>query len=588
MVANAQVIADVANMLGNATLSSEYNGYANNLEKAIYTHLWDPAQKFFVDVIRPNNSDLSPIKGREEVGFYPFRFGIGLESKYSNPAIEQLFEPEGFFTAYGPPTLELRNKYFTATKPTDYCCFWQGQSWPFSTAHTLKALADVVRSGNSNVTAEQYYEYLSIYATTQHKDGVPYVAESHYPENSSWSADSFNHSEHYQHSTNNNNVITGLLGFIPRADDYVQIDPIVPKNWTYFALENVPYHGHLITVLYDKNGDRYNSGKGLSIWCDGTKIHHGKKKRALVHLPGNDAQQPNSDSPAPDPIEVNIAANPNGLAGIGAWPRASATYTYSLDDPYKAIDGVLFYDSEPDNRWTDYNGPNNNDTLTIKLSRPRTIKGVVLAIYQDSDRSPAGDVACPSAVEITDGNGKTLANLTDFASQCLPNDKNIIPFHHKAKTDTININFHRQLPYYVGVCEVEIWVPANTGPMYYAVDALAHTDTNVTFDQASSITPNGAVLAPYSSSSEVDFSGIYSKNGGSVTMRLSYKNNGTNPVSVGVEVNQMPVGNFTLQRTEGQGYEGASLDNVQLLKGTNFVTFFGGGDRIFFDGLGIS
>ena len=108
--------------------------------------------------------------------------GIGLSSTYANPAIHTLFDPSGFLTEFGPPTLETRNQYFTATRPTTYCCYWQGQSWPFSTAHTLKALASVVRSGKSNVTAEQFYQYLSIYATTQHKNGMPYVAESHYPE----------------------------------------------------------------------------------------------------------------------------------------------------------------------------------------------------------------------------------------------------------------------------------------------------------------------------------------------------------------------------------------------------------------------
>ena len=85
MVANARAISDVAKTLRNTTVASEYAQHASTLEKAIYTHLWDPKQQFFADVIRPNNSDLSPLHGREEVGFYPFRFGIGLAAKYSDP-----------------------------------------------------------------------------------------------------------------------------------------------------------------------------------------------------------------------------------------------------------------------------------------------------------------------------------------------------------------------------------------------------------------------------------------------------------------------------------------------------------------------
>jgi hypothetical protein len=143
-------------------------------------------------------------------------------------------------------------------------------------------------------------------------------------------------------------LITGLIGLIPRADDTLEVSPIVPSEWTYFALENVPYHGFLITILYDKDGSRYNAGAGLSLYANGKKIYHGKKVgRVTAQLPGNHAQQPDSSSKAPMPVNVNVAANPYGL---GLWPRASATYTWIYDDPYKAIDGVLFYDSEPDNR----------------------------------------------------------------------------------------------------------------------------------------------------------------------------------------------------------------------------------------------
>jgi hypothetical protein len=285
MVANARAAVEAANMIGNSSLASEFTEYADNIQKALYAHLWDTKQQFFIDVIRPNNPDLSPIQGREEVRFYPFRFGVGTDPKYINPSISQLFDSEGFLTQYGPPTLEVRNQYYTAEKPSDCCCFWQGQSWTFSTAHTLKSLGAMYRTGNANITAEQFYQLLSIFATTQHKNGTPYVAESHYPERDAWSADSFNHSEHYMHSTNNDIVITELLGFMPHSDNTVEFDPIIPSNWTYFALKNLPYHGHLISVLYDKDGSRYNQCTGLSIFSDGEKIYNGngpKWKGAII------------------------------------------------------------------------------------------------------------------------------------------------------------------------------------------------------------------------------------------------------------------------------------------------------------------
>jgi hypothetical protein len=198
MVANAHGISSVATQARDSTTASKFSNIADELERSIYTHLWDPVQNFFVDVIRPNNPDLTKVQGREEVGLFPFRFGVGLDAQYANTSVQQLFDPQGLFATYGPTTLEIRNQYFAGTKPGGACCYWNGQSWPFSTSHVLKSLASVYRSGISSLTADQFVQYMDIYATTQHKNGVPYVAESHYPFLDQWSADSSNHSEHYQ------------------------------------------------------------------------------------------------------------------------------------------------------------------------------------------------------------------------------------------------------------------------------------------------------------------------------------------------------------------------------------------------------
>jgi hypothetical protein len=180
---------------------------------------------------------------------------------------------------------------------------------------------------------------LSIYATTQQKDGAPYVAESHYPFMNSWSADSSNHSEHYDHSTNNDDVINGLLGIVPQSNDTLLVSPIIPSNWTYFAIENVAYHGHLVTVLYDAEGTRYNCGASFCVFADGDSIVKKNVTYPIHELISLEVASTTSEIP------VNIAANPNGL---GYYPLANASYTYSLDNPYKAIDGALFYDNIPD------------------------------------------------------------------------------------------------------------------------------------------------------------------------------------------------------------------------------------------------
>ena len=74
-----------------------------------------------MDVIRPNNPNLTRLTGREQVGLFPYRFAIGLNESYAQPAVDSMFDPNGFLAAYGPTTLEIRNEWFMATKPDSYC-----------------------------------------------------------------------------------------------------------------------------------------------------------------------------------------------------------------------------------------------------------------------------------------------------------------------------------------------------------------------------------------------------------------------------------------------------------------------------------
>jgi hypothetical protein len=76
MVANARAIVQVADQAGDFATATTFLDIANQLEQSIYDHLWDPTQNFFVDVILPNNPNLTKVMGREEVGMFPYRFGI--------------------------------------------------------------------------------------------------------------------------------------------------------------------------------------------------------------------------------------------------------------------------------------------------------------------------------------------------------------------------------------------------------------------------------------------------------------------------------------------------------------------------------
>lgn len=77
----------------------------------------------------------------------------------------------------------------------------------------------------------------------------------------------------YNHSTFCDLVITGLVGLRPRADQVVEVNPLLPEEaMDYFCLDNVRYHGRLMTILYDKTGEHYGRGRGLHVFANGRHI----------------------------------------------------------------------------------------------------------------------------------------------------------------------------------------------------------------------------------------------------------------------------------------------------------------------------
>ena len=82
-------------------------------------------------------------------------------------------------------------------------------------------------------------------------------------------------------------VISGLVGLRPRPDDFVVVQPLVPEDgWDWFKLENVKYHGHILTIQWDRDGKKYGKGKGLQVFADGKLLAKSDKLgRLQAELP---------------------------------------------------------------------------------------------------------------------------------------------------------------------------------------------------------------------------------------------------------------------------------------------------------------
>ena len=88
----------------------------------------------------------------------------------------------------------------------------------------------------------------------------------------------------YNHSTYCDLLISGLVGIRPQSESALVIHPLIPAHaWDWFCLDGVSYQGHVLTVLYDRTGTRYQQGQGFIILVDGKVKWHSKDMQE-VHL----------------------------------------------------------------------------------------------------------------------------------------------------------------------------------------------------------------------------------------------------------------------------------------------------------------
>ncbi|MEI6809824.1 MAG: glycosyl hydrolase family 65 protein, partial [bacterium] len=264
MFGDMRAIAAIAVLAGDKATAELYDGKADALKARIGKDLWDREKRFFV---QRRGSDGKFISGREEIGFFPWAFHVPEDKPEYAEAWRQLTDPQGFKAKYGPTTLERRSPYFL--RPFKHGCLWNGPSWPYSTSLTLAALANLLNDYRQNVlTVDDYVALLRTYAVTQRDpDGKPMVREDHHPDENRWLAKGAD----YNHSRYCDLVITGLAGLRPRADNTLEVNPLVPAGWDYFCLDGVLYHGRAVTIFYDRTGNRYHRGVGLRILVDGVE-----------------------------------------------------------------------------------------------------------------------------------------------------------------------------------------------------------------------------------------------------------------------------------------------------------------------------
>jgi predicted GH43/DUF377 family glycosyl hydrolase len=368
MYGDAVAIAQMADRFGQPAVADRFRAKAAEIRRLTQEKLWDPAARFFKVLPRGDHARLSDV--REEHGYTPWYFNLPDADK--SVAWAQVMDPQGFYAPYGPTTAEQRHPKF-AVSYAGHECQWNGPSWPFATAITLSGMANLLNQYQQNVVQrEDYFNLLKIYTASHRRkldDGrvVPWIDENLNPTNGDWLSrtrlkfwkngawDAGKGGEErgkdYNHSTYCDLVISGLIGLRPRADETVEVNPLVPEGtWEYFCLDRIRYHGHGLTILYDKTGERYQRGTGLRVFADGREIARAETlTRVTAPLPA---------APAPETMAgwTKYAGNPVMGGKYGTCFDISVMregQTYRMWLSWRPMQSVALVESQDGIHWSE-------------------------------------------------------------------------------------------------------------------------------------------------------------------------------------------------------------------------------------------
>jgi hypothetical protein len=297
MFGDAKAIAAMARDAGDSGAQREFEAKAGAMRRLIEANLWSAKDRFYEVMspakdsgIRAQKKFIDPgttmkLAGvRELIGYTPWLFDEPPADHAD--AWGQIFDPQGFAGKYGPTTAERRSPRFNF--PSSDQCTWNGPSWPFATTQTLLAMANLLddEPAQRYVDSQDYYRLFSEYVLSQHLrlangDVIPWIDEDLNADTGEWIAKDILIQKHkqvgrgnyYNHSGFAAPLLTGLIGLRPSETDQIVIRPLLPEgSWPYFAVDALPYHGHLLTILYDRSGSRYGRGRGLTLMVDGKRV----------------------------------------------------------------------------------------------------------------------------------------------------------------------------------------------------------------------------------------------------------------------------------------------------------------------------
>lgn len=276
MYGNAKALSNMGLLAGNEGIAMKYALKADTLKQLVEGKLWNERHQFFETMRTDSSANV-----REAIGYIPWYFNLP-DARKHDVAWKEVMDEKGFLAPYGMTTAERRHPEFRTRGVGK--CEWDGAIWPFASAQTLTAMANFMNNYPQTVLTDSvYFRQMELYVESQYHRGRPYIGEYLDEVTGYWLKGDQERSRYYNHSTFNDLVITGLVGLRPRTDNTVEVNPLIPEDkWNWFCLDNVLYHGHNISIVWDKDGSRYHAGKGLRVYVNGKLVGQSDRLQRLI------------------------------------------------------------------------------------------------------------------------------------------------------------------------------------------------------------------------------------------------------------------------------------------------------------------
>ncbi len=272
--ANAAAVAELAQRVGNEALAREFSTLAGHIRDAVVSKLWDPQTGFFYPQ-RAEDDKRIPI--RELHGFFPFTMRLAPDREPYLGALRKFIDPQEFWSRF-PPVITSMVHY---------------RQWNWKMDGLTRNIAPhpISMGGLTLVRALHDYHQDIIHASDFMQLMRRYTSLMYpgvYPGDPSWRPNAHEYYSQWEpgsksampkpseishdfHSMYNALVVQGMVGLTPRQDDKIELRPAA-LDWPYFVLDRLRYHGHDLTILWDRpDGEVRYAGypEGFSLYIDG-------------------------------------------------------------------------------------------------------------------------------------------------------------------------------------------------------------------------------------------------------------------------------------------------------------------------------